>query len=113
MLYAFAVGFSSGTIGTVDLSSQVQQDNRQIETVQSGFSTIEFCHTTGTGFSYNVITVSSPSPFNKNNFTDYTEFTQAEENALKTSLYRYHFFSKNLVPRLSKYNLLFPFHYFS
>ncbi|MBW7847818.1 MAG: hypothetical protein H3C41_07035 [Bacteroidales bacterium] len=109
LLYSFAIGLYSHA-PLVDNFAYLQS-NPDVEQYISLVSTNLFCHTTKTesqiSFQAKLPPISPKKPV-----AEFLTCIKATEHLLLNEFSQYSFFSQNLLVRLQKTILIFPFHYF-
>lgn len=110
LLYGFVIClYSSAFSGNIFYAQHIT--DHQTESYNSVISKTVFCHTTPSETSVNVVSHVTPSPY-KNQLLDFAEGNRITEQVFLTNFIQYNFFSKYLLLRLSRYAIIYPFHYF-
>lgn len=108
-LYSFVIGlYSSNAFIDNFTHSQTNPDAKQYSSLIS--STLLY-HTAQTESSFTVRTNVPPSSL-KNPFNEFPAYLRTTEQLFFNVFSQYRFYSQNLLVRLLKTDLIFPFHYF-
>lgn len=108
-LYSFVISlYSSNAFIDNCTFSQTNSDTKQYSSLIS--STL-LCHTAQTESSITVHNNAPPSSL-KNPFSEFSACLRTTEQLFFNVFSQYHFYSQNLLVRLQKTDIIFPFHYF-
>lgn len=110
LLYGFVICLHSSAFSGNLLYTEHITDH-QTENYNSVIAKTVFCQTTPSETSINVVSHVTPYPY-KNQLLDFAEGKRIAEQILLTNFTQYNFFSKYLLLRLSRYAIIYPFHYF-
>ncbi|MDD4575966.1 MAG: hypothetical protein PHI36_06020 [Bacteroidales bacterium] len=107
-IYCFAMGIATKSAIHSDFKNPPRAEQ---ETFFSTISTNLFCHTSQSENSINNIN-DFPSPRYTDSYNSIWAVNKTTEHFLDIAFLQYDFFSKNLLIRFQKNNIIFPFHCF-
>jgi len=110
LLYGFVISFYNGADFFQYSVSGKQSTEQQAESYQSAVSKDLLSHTPSTENSVKGVTNSATSI--KNQFTGFIENIDATNQVVLARFQQYSFFSKNLLLRISQYDIIYPSHFF-
>ena len=110
LLYGFVISFYNGADFFQNSVSGKQSTEQQAESYQSAVSKDLLSHTPSTENSVKGVTNSATSI--KNQFTGFIENIDATNQVVLARFQQYSFFSKNLLLRISQYDIIYPSHFF-
>lgn len=109
ILYGFVLSlYSNNAFIDNYISSQTTSEAKQYNSLTSSCL---LCHTAQTGCSIAVHTNGSLS-LHKNFFSEFSICLRASEQLFFVAFSQYRFYSQNLLGRLQRTDIIFPFHYF-
>ena len=107
-IYCFAIGAVSNSYAYSDFSNNQTSSE---EKISSNFSSTLFYHTSQSESSLNSFN-NLPVPNFKNSFTGLWAIINASEQLFQTNFVQYSTFSRNLLIRHRKSDIIFQFNYF-
>lgn len=108
-LYSFVISLYSSNVFIDNFTfSQTNSDTKQYSSLVSSYL---LCHTSQTESSITVHNNAPPSSL-KNPFSEFSACIRTTEQLFFVTFSQYRFYSQNLLVRLQKTDIIFPFHYF-
>ena len=108
ILYCFAIGLYSGNDFNSNsaFSKQTSPINKAYEPVASPYLFYHIAQQSSVTIFHNGLS------YPKDSFKEFFTLAQAKKQSLVRAFSQYNFYSQNVIPRLQRWALLFPFHYF-
>ena len=111
LLYGFVISFYSGADFFQYSQVSGQQTEQQSESCQALVSKDLLSHTSSTENTVKLVSHATASSL-KNQFTGFVEYIGATNQLILARFQQYSFFSKNLLLRISQYDIIYPSHFF-
>jgi hypothetical protein len=111
LLYGFVISFYNGADFFQYSLINGQQTEHQTEIFQSFVSKDLLSHTSSTGNAVKLVSHATAYSL-KNQFTGFVEYIGATNQVILARFQQYSFFSKNLLLKISQYDIIYPSHFF-